>query len=57
MIALSSAVFFQNQVFLKIILRISSGCQTVCIHYPDQAQHFVRPDLSKLSADDKIEYN
>ena len=50
MLLLSSADYFQNQLFLNII-RVSKGLA------PDQHQHSVRPDLGpnclqRLSADD-----
>ena len=54
---LSSADFFQNQLFEKFFqeYRVSNSLD------PDQAQHFVGPDLStnclqKLSADDTRRY-
>ena len=52
---LSSADFFQNLLFRKILLGISSECQRG--KDPDHALHFVEPDLGpnclqRLSADD-----
>ena len=51
---LSSAIFFKNQLFRKILSEIPSVSQSLD---PDQAQHFVGPDLGpnclqRLSADD-----
>ena len=51
---LSSANFFQNQLFQKILSWIPSVSNSLD---PDQARHFVGPDLGpnclqRLSADD-----
>ena len=53
--SLSSADFFQNQVFQEIVSGIPSECRT------DQARHFFGPGmglicLQKLSADDTRRY-
>ena len=55
MLSLSSADFFQNQHFQKIISGIPSKCQDSL--GPGQARHFVGSDLGpnclqKLSSDD-----
>ena len=56
---LSSADFYQNQLFQKILSGIPSVSNSL---YPDQARHFVGPVLGpnclkKLSADDTRRYS
>ena len=60
-VILSSAEFFQNHTFRKILPGIPSECQTVQIQIM-QARHVVGPDLGpnclqELSADDSSSQN